>query len=164
MSIAIFFPLRVSVVCSKFLKMDIIIGAKEGKVRGSGMMNSLWSVLKMPIMPIGVSMEVLVFTPSWKHRASTAGGNELFDRCRKISSVRRAKEAQSTNNEQQSPLANCAQSTETWFYCWCTQQKMDNRYHVYCHSRGMAQSGQGYWIRIHGKWLDGQWASNTMRS
>jgi len=44
--------------------MDIIIGVKEGKVRESGTMNSLRSVLKMHIMPIGVSMGVLAFMQS----------------------------------------------------------------------------------------------------
>jgi hypothetical protein len=38
-----------------------IIGVKGERVRESGVMNSLRIILKMPITPIGVSTEVLVF-------------------------------------------------------------------------------------------------------
>jgi hypothetical protein len=41
--------------------MGTIIGVKEEKVRGSGMMNSWLHVSKMRTIPIGASMVVLAF-------------------------------------------------------------------------------------------------------
>jgi hypothetical protein len=61
MSIAKHFP---SFACARYEKSqqkDMRIGEKEAKARENGMMKSLWRVLKMRIISIGVIMEALAF-------------------------------------------------------------------------------------------------------
>jgi hypothetical protein len=58
--------------------MATITGAREEKANENRMTNSLQSVLKMRIMPIGVNMAVLAFMPNSKYKAFIVEENELL--------------------------------------------------------------------------------------
>ena len=88
--------------------MATTIGAREEKANENGMTNSLQSVLKMRMMPIGVSMAVLAFMPNSKHRAFKMARKRIarLMREKNLYARRKRRKARTTNSHHQFPIAS----------------------------------------------------------
>jgi len=91
-----------------FQKMATTIGAREEKANENGMTNSLQSVLKMRIIPIGVSMAVPAFMPNSKHKASKMARKRIarLMRGKKLYVRRKRRKARTTNSHHRFPIAS----------------------------------------------------------